>query len=204
MALPLTQFPNLRPKTYDELRAEVRSGDILLCQGSGIFSQMIQKVSNSVWSHVAFIMRLDEIDRIMVLESVEPIGVRTVPLSHYVRDYKDHKGYPGKLLIARHDDFVSVTEKKLNQMAAFAIDRFGYPYDKDEIAKIAARITLGLFGRKKGKASWDDEYICSEYAWECYRSVGIDVPYDPRGFIAPKDFAAVAGVKAVAAVKVEK
>jgi hypothetical protein len=204
MALPLTQFPNLHPKTYDELRAEVRSGDILLCQGSGIFSQMIQKVSNSVWSHVAFIIRLDEIDRIMVLESVEPIGVRTVPLSHYVRDYKNHKGYPGKLLIARHDNFVNVTEKKLNQMAAFAIDRFGYPYDKDEIAKIAARITLGLFGRKKGKASWDDEYICSEYAWECYRSVGIDVPYDPRGFIAPKDFAAVAGVKAVAAVKVER
>ena len=204
MGIPVKQFPNLRPKTYEELRTEIKSGDLLLCQGSGIFSQMIQKVSNSVWSHVAFIMRLDEIDRIMVLESVEPIGVRTVPLSHYVRDYKNKKGYPGKLLIARHDDFAGVTEKALNRMAAFAIDRFGYPYDKDEIAKIAARITLGLFGRKKGKASWDEEYICSEYAWECYRSVGIDVPYDDMGFIAPKHFAAAGKVKAVAAVKVEK
>lgn len=204
MAIPIAQFPNLRPKTYDEIRNEVRSGDILLCQGSGIFSQMIQTVTKSVWSHVAFIMRLDEIDRIMVLESVEPIGVRTVPLSHYVRDYKDGKGYPGKLLVARHDAFVDVTETKLNKMAQYVIDRFGYPYDKDEIARIAARITLGLFGLKKGKANWDQEYICSEYAWECYRSVGIEISYDPRGFIAPKDFAVASGVNSVAAVKVER
>jgi hypothetical protein len=30
---------------------------------------------------VAFVMRLDEIDRVMVLESIEGKGVRTVPLS---------------------------------------------------------------------------------------------------------------------------
>jgi len=204
MAVPINQFPNLRPKSYDQLRTEVKSGDILMCQGSGIFSQMIQKVTKSVWSHVAFVMKLEEIDRIMVLESVEPIGVRTVPLSHYVRDYKNGKGYPGKVLVARHDAFADVTEKKLHKMAQFAVDRFGYPYDKDEIARIAARITLGLFGLKKGKANWDQEYICSEYAWECYRSVGIDIAYDERGFIAPRDFARATGVKAVAAVKVER
>ncbi len=33
-------------------------------------------------------MRLDEIDRVMVLESIEGKGVRTVPLSEYVKNFK--------------------------------------------------------------------------------------------------------------------
>ena len=64
-------FPHLPRKNYHEIRHEIRSGDILLCSGQSLFSTMIQKATNSVWSHVAFILRLDMIDRIMVLESVE-------------------------------------------------------------------------------------------------------------------------------------
>ena len=47
-------------------------------------SQMIQAATDSIWSHVAFVVRLEVIDRIMVLESLEPVGVRTVPLSKYL------------------------------------------------------------------------------------------------------------------------
>lgn len=50
---------------------------------------MIQRATRSVWSHVAFVMRVDSIDRVMVLESREPIGVRTVPLRTYLADYDD-------------------------------------------------------------------------------------------------------------------
>ena len=54
---------------------------------------MIQAATGSIWSHVGFLMRLDEIDRIMVLESVEPLGFRTVPLRNYLTDY-DINGIP--------------------------------------------------------------------------------------------------------------
>ena len=87
-------------------------------------------------------MRLDEIDRVMVLESVESIGVRTVPLRKYLIDY-DNRGnpYPGGIAIARHEDFsILANSKKLRQFGQFAVDLFGYPYDKDEILKIASRI----------------------------------------------------------------
>jgi len=204
MAISVKKFPNIRTKPYKDVRDQLQSGDILLCAGSGIFSKMIRKASNSIWSHVAFIMRLDDIDRVMVLESVEPIGVRTVPFSHYIRNYRDSKGYPGRLLVARHRDFPTDQPRKLNKLSRFAVDRFGYPYDKDEIARIAARIGFGLFGIKKGRPKWDQEYICSEYAWVCYRSVGIDIVWDDRGFIAPKDFARARGVRAVAALRVER
>jgi hypothetical protein len=32
--------------------------------------------------------------------------------------------------------------------------------------------------------------ICSEFVHRLYAQVGLAIPYDPRGFIAPKDFAA--------------
>jgi hypothetical protein len=72
------------PIHYADLRNELRTGDLLLCAGTGWFSQMIQAATDSVWSHVAFVVRLEVIDRIMVLESLEPVGVRTVPLSKYL------------------------------------------------------------------------------------------------------------------------
>jgi hypothetical protein len=188
-------FPKKTISDYDKIRPEIRSGDILLCSGSGWFSKMIQGASNSIWSHVAFVMRLDIIDRVMVLESVEPLGVRTVPLSKYLKDY-DSKGhpYPGGLAILRHKEFENIVSKEdLIKMGQFAVKLFGYPYDKDEIAKIAARIAMSHIPfTKKDKEKIlkrDNEYICSEYVWENYNSLGIEIDYDKRGFIAPADFA---------------
>ena len=80
-------FPRREKQDYDKFRHQIASGDLLLCSGSGMFSRMIQASTKSVWSHVGFVMRLDSIDRIMVLESVEPLGVRTVPLIKYLTDY---------------------------------------------------------------------------------------------------------------------
>ena len=74
-------------KKYIELRESIRSGDILLCSGNSAISNMIKKATGSSWSHVAFILRLDYIDRILVLECVESIGVRAIPLRNYVCDY---------------------------------------------------------------------------------------------------------------------
>ena len=98
MAIATKSIPRRLPVRYDDLRPELKSGDLLLCSGTGMFSRMIQAASDSVWSHVAFVMRLDAIDRVMVLESLEPIGVRTVPLRKYVVDY-DSCGnpYPGRI-----------------------------------------------------------------------------------------------------------
>jgi uncharacterized protein YycO len=194
MAITTAKFPEGRSINSKIFRPKIQSGDILLCSGSAWFSKMIQKSTKSVWSHVGFVIRLDSIDRVMVLESVEPLGVRTVPLSKYLSDY-DSEGnpYPGGLVIARHNKFSKIAStSKLKKFGQFSVDLFGYPYDTDEIAKIAARIAASYlpFTDKERKALKPDrEYICSEYAWECYKSIGINIKHDPRGFIAPADFA---------------
>jgi len=177
---------------YLALRDGVKSGDLLLCSGSGIFSRMIQHATQSIWSHVAFIIRVDSIDRIFVLESVENIGVRTVPLSSYLRNYNGTgQPYPGKLVLARHQDF---PESGIKTISQYAVDLLGHPYNSDEIARIAARISMSAVGlggdfRNSEEARIDREFICSEYVYICFKSIGISVSYDPRGFIAPKDFA---------------
>ncbi len=206
MANSLKNFPTQAAVNYQRFRADIRSGDILLCSGSGVFSRMIQAGTKSVWSHVGFVMRLDAIDRVMVLESVEPLGVRTVPLSKYLTDYdSEGNAYPGGLVIARHDDFeAKATEAKRRKFGQFAVDLFGYPYDKNEIAKIAARIAASYipFSSKDRKAiKRDREYICSEYAWECYKELGIRIQHDPKGLVAPGDFAKAKGVKLQAVLK---
>lgn len=196
-------FPNVISKNYLQLRKEIKSGDILLCSGSSVFSNMIKQATNSVWSHVAFILRLDVIDRIMVLESVEGIGVRTIPLSSYARDYNGTgKAYPGKLLLARHQD---MKQDNIIHLSKVAIDLLGYPYDTQEISRIATRVSLNALSiptygidTPTGK-----EFICSEYAYTCFKSVGVTIDYNPLGFITPADFARCKKVNAMSYIATE-
>ena len=208
MAIATKSIPRRPPVRYNDLRPELRSGDLLLCSGTGMFSRMIQAASDSVWSHVAFVMRMDAIDRVMVLESLEPIGVRTVPLRKYVEDYDScNNPYPGQLALARHDEFEKkVDDRALQRLSKFAVDLFGYPYDRAEVARIAARIVASKLKSPRlptRAVKRDREYICSEYVWECYRSLGISIDYDRRGFIAPADFAKAKGVRLKAVVELK-
>ena len=73
---------------YSEIRPLLCSGDLLLCSGTSWFSRLIQAATGSEWSHVGLILRMERLDRVMLLESVESIGVRAVPLSCYFENYR--------------------------------------------------------------------------------------------------------------------
>lgn len=196
-------FPNIPTKTYTELHNDIRSGDILLCSGSAVFSNMIKQVTHSVWSHVAFVLRLDVIDRIMLLESVEDIGVRAVTLRSYLNDYNGtEQPYPGKIMLARHHD---MKPENIKNLSRHAVDLLGHPYNKQEIIRIAARISMDTVGlNTSGKDELTQrEFICSEYAYECFRSVGVTIKFDKLGFIAPSDFANSPKVTPIAYIAAE-
>lgn len=184
----MEMFPTLASKSYKDIRAHIRSGDLLLCSGNSVFSTLIKKATRSVWSHVGFILRVDPIDRIMVLESVESIGVRTIPLSSYVADYNaTGLAYPGRMMIARHAD---VREENIANLSKNAVDLLGYPYGTDEIVRIATKISMHALGVKQASDPVPQhEFICSEYAYICFKSIGINIDYNPLGFITPADFA---------------
>jgi len=165
--------------TYSDIRAKLKSGDILFTSGDYLISKAIQKMTGSPWSHVGIVFRLDSIDRVLLLESVEDMGVRFAPLSKYLNDYEDGKPYKGRAVLARCKD---VTSETISGLSTFGIDELTQPYDKDEIAKIMARITLGI-----GKKERDREYICSELVYECFARAGKEFAFNSKGFISPED-----------------
>ena len=203
MSLAYRTFPNVEKRPYADLREDICDGDLLLCSGTRFFSSLISSVTNSVWSHVAFVLRLQEINRVMVLESVESQGVRTIPLSRYVRDYdgSGKGGYPGRLLLARHRDFAA--SARLDDFARYAVDRFGYNYDRVEIARIGLRIAGSLLGEVDDGHERNRLYICSEFVEECYASVGLNIETDSGQAPFPCDFARNRRIRAIAEIPID-
>lgn len=193
------KFPQIKSLSYTRCREHIRAGDILLCSGNGLFPSLIKRATASIWSHVAFILPIPEIDRIMVLESVETRGVQAVPLSSYVNNYLGSgKPYNGRLLIARHDNF---DPWKLLHVSRTAIDLLGYPYSYREIAKITMCLMLRWAGKGQPNAlKKDKEFICSQFVELLFNSMKIEIPHDPRGFIVPDDFAKDQNINAVCSI----
>jgi hypothetical protein len=196
-AKAMTAFPALTLVNYADVRDQIQHGDILLASGQYEFSKLIQIATASPWSHVAFILRLDIIDKVMVLESIEGTGVRTIPLSKYVTDFEGTGcGYKGRIAIARHKQFASLaTPEKLRAMASFATDRMGYHYSDESIANITKRIVASAMGLPVPAPVPHQEDICSEYWDRVMQYFGIKVKWDKRGFIAPDDIAVDDGVE---------
>jgi hypothetical protein len=187
-------FPTALPVPYDtHFRARLQTGDLLLCSGRGVFSELIQQATGSLWSHVALIVRLDDLDRVMLFESLETYGVRAIPLSRYLTDY-DQQGhpYPGGLVVVRHRTLArSCTSQTLRPMLQFAVDQFGSAYNRQEIVRIAARLLAGALPSPSShtKEATQREFICSEYVAACLARAGIHTTPGHRGYITPADFA---------------
>jgi hypothetical protein len=183
-------YPDVPCLPYAQLRPLIRNGDLLLCSGHAAFSKMIQHATESLWSHIGFVLRMDSIDRIMLLESVESIGTRAVALSSYAHAYNGGAtGYPGLCYLARHAQITWETAGALTTFSQRAVDWLGFPYDTQMILRIALRVMAAKLGIKAEDIPQDRSFICSELVAECLASIGIQVPYADAGYISPADFA---------------
>jgi hypothetical protein len=197
-------FPDVPRLAYAAIRPFIRSGDLLLCSGSSVFARLIQHGTDSVWSHVGFVMCLEALARIVVIESVESIGVRIVPLRSYVAAYNGGtRGYAGRLFLARHQAFATLPPDVLQRLSQSSIDLLGYPYDPQTILAIAARVVASKLGMEPRPFVRDQAFICSELTWELFRAIGIEIPYGATNFIAPRDFAACSEVQVLWELAVE-
>lgn len=186
MSIPQNSLPPVPKLKYKEIRGHINSGDILLCSGKTLFSRLIKFGTKSIWSHVGFILWSHDLNRVMVMESVETRGVQIVPLSSYLWNYGGlGKPYEGDILIARHQDF---TEEMLPHMSKLAVDLLGCRYGTKDIFKIGWKILSERFSKECKLPKPDHDYICSEYAYECYRSVGVHISHS-CGYVTPSDFA---------------
>ena len=204
MAISESVLTDLAQTPYAEIRDAVQDGDILLCSAHDFFSRLIRWATKSPWSHCAIAFRMEEIDRVLVLEAVEKLGVRCVPLSAFLkRTSSGLEPYPGDIVLARHKGLAAKSRARpMKKMADFAFDRLGDKFSHREMFKIILRIALGRINRHMPKILVsDDEFICSEYVARCYETLGITIPWDGLGFMAPADIARDPGLQAVARIR---
>lgn len=180
MAAPFTpkELKDVPVIRYEKIREYLKTGDIVFCSGGYFFSRIIQRLTKSTWSHVAVIYKDEELGRVLLLEAEPFVGIRLIPLSKYLYDYKGKKRpYKGKIIITKLN--VPVEHESLNKGISFGLDELTRPYDNWEIIRIMLRI---LF--KKGKRERNRNYICSELVRDVYAKSGV-VMHLKDSYISP-------------------
>lgn len=171
----LKEMPVIR---YEKIRDHLKTGNLFFSSGSYAFSGVIQKLTKSTWSHVAVIYKDEELRRVLVLEAEPYVGIRLIPLSKYLYDYKGKKRpYKGQIGIAQLN--VDVEKEKLNRGISFGLDELTRPYDNYEIVRIMMRILFHISRREKNR-----NYICSELVRDIFAKASVIMQYKDT-YISP-------------------
>lgn len=179
-AVTKKQIKELPVVPYEKIRDTLKTGHIFFSSGSYTFSGIIQRLTKSAWSHVAIVYKDEELGRVLILEAEPKIGIRLIPLSKYLHDYKGtKKPYKGQIVMAKLN--IDLQHEKLNKAISFGLDELTRPYDNWEILRIMIRI---LF--KRGKRERNRNYICSELVKSAFDKAGVDFPMK-NTYISPQE-----------------
>jgi hypothetical protein len=137
---------------------EIRTGDVLLFRGHSLFSYLIKVRTRSVYSHAGIVQRIrtNGHDRVWLIESLEPFGVRLYPLERYIA--------AGESI-----DWFQLTDQSINRekIADYAMQAVGDLY---AIRGLLAHFTiLGHFlsrlkfmAKLSARANRREKYFCSQ------------------------------------------
>ncbi len=179
-AITKKQLQELPVIPYEKIRDHLKTGHLFFSSGSYTFSGIIQRLTKSVWSHVAIIYKDEELRRVMVLEAEPYVGIRLIPVSKYLRDYKGKKrAYKGQIVLAKLN--IDAPKENLNRGISFGLDELTRPYDNWEIFRILLRILFQVSKREKNK-----NYICSELVRDSLAKAGVIIQYNDT-YISPQE-----------------
>ena len=158
---------------YSEIRHTLNTGDILLFSGKGVISSMIQWFTRSQWSHVAMVIRSQELDMLLSWESTtlskvkdirsgtEKQGVQLVALSDRIYTYE------GTIAI-RQLKGVEVDPARMRELQLFRDEVKNRPYEESKI-ELAKSAYDGPGGHNEEDLS---SLFCSELIAEAYQRMG--------------------------------
>lgn len=154
------------------LKSKLKSCDLIFCSGLYPFSSLIRQATNSLWSHVGVIFQLEDWGDAFVIESIETIGVRILPLSRFFTDYRDHQPYFGKCVIARP---MLPEAFSVRDALSFGVNHLGSLYDTEENLRIAWQFFAG-----KPSFVSNDRYNCAELAAAILKYGGLTFSASPK------------------------
>ena len=172
--------------TYEEIRARLKTGDLVLFSGRGALSRGIKRVTRSMWSHVGMVLYLLEEDGVWLWESTKLStlkdhisgrrreGVQLVPLSQRLREYR------GTVAIRLLDR--PPTDDEYDRFNAFRRLVSRRPYERSYWELLRAAFGWNV----KEDAS---SFFCSELVAESYQSFGWLTEAETANNYTPASFA---------------
>jgi hypothetical protein len=182
-----------RPQ-YADIRADLKTGDLVLFSGASFFSRVIRWAIGGKWSHVGVIVLSPQLPgRVLLWESTTladlpdaetgraQAGVQLVFLSERLATYA------GEFKLRQLDKPVT-----LEMEEAFAKRRAalrGRPYEQDKLELLEAAVDSWFRALKEARLN---SVFCSELVAEAYQAMGL-LPAPPDGLpsceYTPRDFA---------------
>ena len=187
---------------YEDLRGQLKTGDVLLFSGKGRISEGIKFFTLSKWSHVGMVYRLDDpLDpkgSVFCWESTTlsnvvdadtgklTKGVQRVELSERLE-----RCFATGYEISVRPLSQSLTDDMIKALNLFRHEVSGRPYEKDKMELIKSAYD-GWLGENKEDLS---SLFCSELVAEAYQRMGLLTEKLPSNEYTPKDFSSEKGLK---------
>jgi hypothetical protein len=175
-------------KKYEDLRGLLRSGDILFFDGDNAISHMVEGLTGGSYGHIAILLQLPT-RQMVVMESILT-GIRCVTLEDgYLKNYLGFgRPYKGSIHVARHKLFPSGFDSLEFYKKSFSM--LGDQYNVSDIFRMLVRIVRGKFGMmSRHELRPNKKFVCSEYVFECFKHINIDLKSNRLGFVSPNDIA---------------
>lgn len=166
-------------KQYDDVRNQIKDGDVLMYRGKSLVSRLIRFSTRSKYSHAGLAVWWNK--RLMVMEAVGK-GVIVTPLSANVAHYEGSVEW-----FTSTQEIPEVDRVKLVQ---FAQQELGKEYDTWKLVLFGLFILLGKNVETRDKLMREKKLFCSYYVAQAYNAIGRDLKQNVSDrFMTPDDVA---------------
>ena len=164
---------------YDEVRSQIRNGDVFMYRGKGIQSTIIQWVTRSPYSHAGISAWWNE--RLMVMEA-KGNGVVVSPFSRSVGQYHGDVEWFGSTR--------EISEEDRLKMVIFAQEELGKTYGRWKAIVLGIQTLFQRSPDKRDRLKKQKNVFCSEYIAQIHNSIGLDLKKKTSDqFMKPADVA---------------
>ncbi len=187
---------------YDEIRNELKTGDIVLFGGKSFVSWLIKKITKNKYSHIGMVLKIEGFDFVALWESTtlnntpdifqkKRKGVQIIQLSNRIENYK---GRVAIRLLGGYD----FTEKDNEIISELRREINDKPYEKNLWSLAKSAIDLSFFGKNKKQDL--SSVFCSELVAEAYMRLGLIEENQVSSEYTPADFSEKGKMKMIKGV----
>lgn len=192
----------METRAYSQIKDDLKTGDLILFSGKYSISKLVEKLEHSMWSHVAMVVRIPDIEYPLLWESSaltnlsdelfkdNKTGPKIVNLEERLKSYgSDLKPYSPPVYAVRHLE-VERNDEMINSLSTLFTSLHGLPNPGEW--KMILEV---LEGKLLNIPSKLDNYTCSELVAESLIKMGLLNNQKVINSYMPKDFSSDGSLK---------